>query len=243
MNRLQSLPQADELCVTLNHQERGGWPPVIRHIRYDHPVYTPAGLAAQFTLGRGERCEPHPLHGTYWGYGFHEDGVVSALRVCERLRGGPWLERRTTHSQQRSTRARCAEPPPPRRGGRAQLQLAGVLPEATWTWTSSPQVLDQHSALWWARGPGERPHPSSAAGFSWAIRAVTLKRGAVLDAVEERTGERPDGPRQAARAGWRNVRALVQPDQASTTASTAGGEGVRALAAEVTNTPWGERHT
>ena len=54
----------------------------IRRLRYDHPVYTPAALAAQERWN--EVSVPRRTHycGAYWGYGFHEDGVQSGLRVC-----------------------------------------------------------------------------------------------------------------------------------------------------------------
>jgi predicted NAD/FAD-binding protein len=82
MNRLQSLRSEDQLCVTLNRTEAIDPSAVIRVISYEHPVYTPAGLVAQRRwpevsgVGRTHYC------GAYWGYGFHEDGVSSALRVC-----------------------------------------------------------------------------------------------------------------------------------------------------------------
>jgi uncharacterized protein len=85
MNRLQTLDADREFCVTLNRSADVDPASVIRSLRYDHPVYTPAALAAQ---GRwAELSGPRRTHfcGAYWGYGFHEDGVVSALRVCERF--------------------------------------------------------------------------------------------------------------------------------------------------------------
>ena len=85
MNRLQTLDADREFCVTLNRSADVDPATVIRSLRYDHPVYTPAALAAQ---GRWDdvsgRRRTH-FCGAYWGYGFHEDGVVSALRVCERF--------------------------------------------------------------------------------------------------------------------------------------------------------------
>jgi len=85
MNRLQTLDADREFCVTLNRSADVDPATVIRSLRYDHPVYTPAALAAQ---GRWHdvsgRRRTH-FCGAYWGYGFHEDGVVSALRVCERF--------------------------------------------------------------------------------------------------------------------------------------------------------------
>jgi predicted NAD/FAD-binding protein len=85
MNRLQSLHADREFCVTLNRSEAIDPEQVIRTIHYDHPVYTSQGALAQQRheeisgSGRTHYC------GAYWGWGFHEDGVVSALRVCERL--------------------------------------------------------------------------------------------------------------------------------------------------------------
>jgi len=86
MNRLQALSADREFCVTLNRSEAIDPERVIKTIQYDHPVYTSDGAAAQRrheeisgTSRRTHYC------GAYWGWGFHEDGVVSALRVCERL--------------------------------------------------------------------------------------------------------------------------------------------------------------
>jgi uncharacterized protein len=86
MNRLQSLRSDTQLCVTLNRSEAIDPAKVIRTVDYAHPVFTRAGVAAQ---GRWEEISGRDrIHycGAYWGFGFHEDGVASALRVCERLR-------------------------------------------------------------------------------------------------------------------------------------------------------------
>ena len=85
MNRLQSLAADREFCVTLNRPDDIDPDTVLRRLRYDHPVYTSAALRAQ---GRwAEVNGQRGIHycGAYWGYGFHEDGVASALRVCERF--------------------------------------------------------------------------------------------------------------------------------------------------------------
>ena len=82
MNRLQSLRAERELCVTLNQTEAIDPASIIRTIRYDHPVYTPAGLAAQRRWREVSGVRRTHYCGAYWGYGFHEDGVASALRVC-----------------------------------------------------------------------------------------------------------------------------------------------------------------
>ena len=85
MNRLQTLDADREFCVTLNRGDHVDPATVIRRMRYDHPVFTGPALAAQ---ARWDQVSgPRRTHycGAYWGYGFHEDGVVSALRVCERF--------------------------------------------------------------------------------------------------------------------------------------------------------------
>ena len=82
MNRLQSLRADRELCVTLNRTEAIEPESMIRVLRYDHPVYTPAGLAAQRRWEEVSGVRRTHYCGAYWGYGFHEDGVVSGLRVC-----------------------------------------------------------------------------------------------------------------------------------------------------------------
>jgi predicted NAD/FAD-binding protein len=86
MNRLQSLRTDTQFCVTLNRTEAIDPDAVIRKISYAHPVYTAAGAAAQARheeIGGRER-RTH-FCGAYWGWGFHEDGVVSGLRVAERF--------------------------------------------------------------------------------------------------------------------------------------------------------------
>ncbi|HUO69469.1 MAG TPA: FAD-dependent oxidoreductase [Solirubrobacteraceae bacterium] len=85
MNRLQSLNAGQEFCVTLNHSERIDPARVIRRISYAHPVYTEAGVRAQTRVGEIDGRNRTHFCGAYWGWGFHEDGVVSALRVGERF--------------------------------------------------------------------------------------------------------------------------------------------------------------
>ncbi len=85
MNRLQSLRAEQELCVTLNHSDTIDPARVIHRISYAHPVYTQAGVAAQARVGEIDGRNRTHFCGAYWGWGFHEDGVVSALRVGERF--------------------------------------------------------------------------------------------------------------------------------------------------------------
>jgi uncharacterized protein len=83
MNHLQRLQADRDFCVTLNRTEAIDPAKVIRTISYSHPVYTQAGVAAQSEHGAisGLAGRTHYC-GAYWGWGFHEDGVLSALRAC-----------------------------------------------------------------------------------------------------------------------------------------------------------------
>lgn len=83
MNRLQSLAADRELLVTLNRDDAIHPERVLGRYRYDHPVYTAAGVAAQRRRHELDGANRTSYCGAYWGWGFHEDGVVSALRVCE----------------------------------------------------------------------------------------------------------------------------------------------------------------
>jgi len=87
MNRLQSLRAEREFCVTLNRTEAIDPAKVIRKITYSHPVYTPDGVSAQRCFEEISARRHTHFAGAYWGWGFHEDGVRSALRVAERLGG------------------------------------------------------------------------------------------------------------------------------------------------------------
>jgi len=86
MNRLQSLRADREFCVTLNRTEAIAPAKVIRKIQYHHPVFTPAGVAAQAERAAISGTDRRTHYaGAYWRWGFHEDGVVSALAVGERF--------------------------------------------------------------------------------------------------------------------------------------------------------------
>jgi predicted NAD/FAD-binding protein len=85
MNRLQSLRAEDDFCVTLNRTGEIDPRHVIRTIQYAHPVFTADGLRAQQRFAEINGRDRVHFCGAYWGWGFHEDGVVSALRVAERF--------------------------------------------------------------------------------------------------------------------------------------------------------------
>jgi uncharacterized protein len=85
MNRLQSLVADRQFLVTLNRTDAIDPARVIGRIPYSHPVYTAAGVRAQGRWAEISGADRTHYCGAYWRWGFHEDGVWSALRVSERL--------------------------------------------------------------------------------------------------------------------------------------------------------------
>lgn len=82
MNILQGLDAEDEFCTTLNRTEAVDSEKIIRRLTYHHPVYTPTSLAARRRREEISGKNRTWYCGAYWHYGFHEDGVKSAVEVC-----------------------------------------------------------------------------------------------------------------------------------------------------------------
>lgn len=85
MNELQTLAGPTNWFVTLNDVDGIDPAKVLRRITYHHPVYRRAGVAAQKRWAEIDGVRHTSFCGAYWSYGFHEDGVRSALRVAERF--------------------------------------------------------------------------------------------------------------------------------------------------------------
>lgn len=81
MNRLQSLATQEDYCVTLNRTAEIDRGKIIRTQTYHHPVYSTRSIAAQKRWAEISGVRRTHYCGAYWGYGFHEDGVRTALAV------------------------------------------------------------------------------------------------------------------------------------------------------------------
>ena len=81
MNILQSIGAPEEFCVSLNLVKAIDPAKIHRKFVYYHPVYNPGSLAARQSHGQINGENRTYYAGAYWGYGFHEDGVKSALEV------------------------------------------------------------------------------------------------------------------------------------------------------------------
>jgi predicted NAD/FAD-binding protein len=86
MNILQRIESRTPLLVTLNMSDRIDEARVIRELQYEHPVFTPKAVAAQGRHADINGADRTYFCGAYWGFGFHEDGVVSALAALEHFR-------------------------------------------------------------------------------------------------------------------------------------------------------------
>ena len=104
MNLLQGIPSqaansakaTPEFLVSLNSQEKIDPQKVLKKLSYSHPVYTHQTVALQrrrgelhtpgtSTLEPGLSTHRSYFCGAYWGFGFHEDGLRSAVDIAEQL--------------------------------------------------------------------------------------------------------------------------------------------------------------
>ncbi|MEI7593151.1 MAG: FAD-dependent oxidoreductase [Actinomycetes bacterium] len=82
MNRLQSIQSDHQVLVTLNRHDDIDPDTILGRYEYDHPVFDAGSIAAQLRRDDIQGQRNTYFAGAYWGHGFHEDGVQSALDVC-----------------------------------------------------------------------------------------------------------------------------------------------------------------
>jgi uncharacterized protein len=85
MNNLQRLRSEREFLLTLNRGAAIDPGKVLHRFTYEHPVFTAAGVAAQARHREISGFRGTHYCGAYWGWGFHEDGVLSAQTACANL--------------------------------------------------------------------------------------------------------------------------------------------------------------
>ena len=85
MNILQNLKSNKTYCVTINNTKKLNPDKIIKEIIYHHPLFTESSVKAQKQKAIICGCNNTYYTGAYWGYGFHEDGVNSALDVCSKF--------------------------------------------------------------------------------------------------------------------------------------------------------------
>ncbi|GLR73075.1 NAD(P)/FAD-dependent oxidoreductase [Agaribacter marinus] len=85
MNILQKIDAPQTFVVSLNDSDNIDVNKVLGRYKYAHPQFSADMVEAQ--TRRSEICGVNGIHfcGAYWYNGFHEDGVRSALDVCQRF--------------------------------------------------------------------------------------------------------------------------------------------------------------
>ena len=82
MNALQSIESSEPLIVSLNRTQQIDPAKILRRMNYRHPVQTQVSASARRRKGEIQGKSGTWFAGAYWGFGFHEDGLRSALEVA-----------------------------------------------------------------------------------------------------------------------------------------------------------------
>ncbi|MCU0868675.1 MAG: FAD-dependent oxidoreductase [Burkholderiales bacterium] len=91
INRLQPLPVDTPVMVSLNPSRPPDPAHVLKRIEYAHPIFDAPALAAQGRIDALQGQRRTWFCGAWLRYGFHEDGLRSALRVADGLGvAAPW---------------------------------------------------------------------------------------------------------------------------------------------------------
>lgn len=86
MNILQGFTSAELFNVTLNPVKPISKDLILKELNYSHPLFTIESMKAQSRWNEISGVHNTYYCGAYWRNGFHEDGVVSALRVVEQIK-------------------------------------------------------------------------------------------------------------------------------------------------------------
>lgn len=85
MNILQGLRSPHTYCVSLNYSDAIAQDQVLKNLEYHHPVFNRQTTRAQKRHREINGVNRTYYCGAYWRYGFHEDGVMSGLRVASKF--------------------------------------------------------------------------------------------------------------------------------------------------------------
>jgi uncharacterized protein len=85
LNRLQPLPWAQPVVVSLNPVRQISPDKIIGEYDYAHPVFDLAAVAAQARMPALQGQHGRYFAGAWMGYGFHEDGLKAGLAAAAQL--------------------------------------------------------------------------------------------------------------------------------------------------------------
>jgi len=91
INKLQQVPFKTPVIVTLNPHREPKPDQVLGTFKYSHPLFDEAAITAQAQLDLIQGQRHTWFCGAWTRYGFHEDGLLSGIRVARRLGiNTPW---------------------------------------------------------------------------------------------------------------------------------------------------------
>jgi predicted NAD/FAD-binding protein len=94
MNRLQGVSESVNYFVSINPPAGIPENKILHRLDYEHPLFTQAAINAQSRISElheAARITHRYYCGAWQRYGFHEDGIWSAHRLCaEILNRDPW---------------------------------------------------------------------------------------------------------------------------------------------------------
>jgi predicted NAD/FAD-binding protein len=94
MNELQGVSEIEQYFVSINPPCAPAEKLVKKRLTYEHPLFDLKAVAAQERLAELDEAGSHSQRffcGAWQRYGFHEDGLWSAERVCRQILGrDPW---------------------------------------------------------------------------------------------------------------------------------------------------------
>lgn len=85
MNSLQGISRTQDYFLSINDPGRVRSSLRLRSIDYEHPIFSVAAIQAQTRLPELNQNPTTYFCGSYFGYGFHEDALVSAFNVCKKF--------------------------------------------------------------------------------------------------------------------------------------------------------------
>ncbi len=85
LNLLQNLKQEKNIFLTLNPYQKINEEKIFKKVKFTHPYYDESTLINQKNLSKIQNKESILFCGSYFGYGFHEDGIKSSLNMLKYL--------------------------------------------------------------------------------------------------------------------------------------------------------------
>ena len=85
MNRLQAITSKTPYFVSLNAVENINKKHLLHQVNFSHPIFNQRSVATQANLQQLNKTGPVYFCGSYFGNGFHEDGIRSAVNLARHL--------------------------------------------------------------------------------------------------------------------------------------------------------------